>query len=49
METMDFQSNLAMMEEDTEYEEKVDFDDLVLPAEPTKLVKIDFNDFARTT
>ena len=43
MENMDFESTLAMME-DTEFEEKVDIDDLVLPSKPTKSVEIDFND-----
>ena len=43
MENMDFQSNLAMME-DTEFEEKVDIDDLVLPSKPKKSAEIDFND-----
>ena len=40
---MDFQSNLAMME-DTEFEKKVDIDDLVLPSKPMNSAKIDFND-----
>ena len=43
MENMDFQSNLAMME-DTEFEEKVNVDDLVLPSKPTKSAEMDFND-----
>ena len=43
MENMDFQSNLAMME-DTEFEEKVNVDDLVLPSKPTKSAEIEFND-----
>ena len=39
MEKIDFQSNLAMME-NMELEEKVDIDDLVLPSKPMKLDKI---------
>ena len=42
MKNMDFQSNLAVME-DTEFEEKVNIDDLVLPLEPTKSAEIDIN------
>ena len=40
---MEFQSNLAMME-DTEVEEKINIEDLVLPSEPTELAEIYFND-----
>jgi hypothetical protein len=40
---MDFQSNLAMME-DIEFEEKVDIDDLVLPSKPMELAEIEIND-----
>ena len=43
MENMDMQSNLAMMES-TEFEEKVDIDDLVLPSKPTKMAEIEIND-----
>ena len=43
MENMDFNSNLAMME-GTEFEEKVDIDDLVLPLKPTELAEIEIND-----
>ena len=43
METMDLQSNLAMME-DIEFEEKVDIDDLVLPSKPIKVAEIDIYD-----
>ena len=43
MENMDFQSNLAIME-DTEFEEKVNIDDLVLPPEPARSAEIDVND-----
>jgi hypothetical protein len=37
------QSNLTMME-DTEFEQKVDIDDLVLPSKPIKLEEIEIND-----
>ena len=43
MENLDFLSNLAMME-DTELEEKVDIDVLLLPAKPKKSAEIDSND-----
>ena len=43
MENLDLQSNLEMME-NTEFEEKVDIDDLVLPSKPTKMAKIEIND-----
>ena len=43
METMDLQSNLAMME-DIKFEEKVDIDDLVLPSKPIKMAKIEIDD-----
>ena len=43
MENMDMQSNLEMME-NTEFEEKVDIDDLVLPSKPTKMAEIEIND-----
>ena len=37
---MDLQSNLAMMEEDIEFEEKVD----ILPTKPKELAEIEIND-----
>ena len=40
---MDFQLNLANME-DTEFEEKVNIDDLFLPSEPARSAEIDVND-----
>ena len=43
MENLDFLSNLAMME-DTELEEKVDIDVLLLPAKPKKSAEIVSND-----
>ena len=43
MENMDLGSNLAMME-DIEFEEKVDIDDLVLPAKPIKVVETEIHD-----
>ena len=43
MENLDLQSNLEMME-NTEFEEKVDIDDLVLPSKPTKMAEIEIND-----
>ena len=42
MENMVFQSNLAMME-NTEFEEKVDIDDLVLTSNPSKLAEMESN------
>ena len=43
MESMDLQSNLALME-DIEFEEKVDIVDLVLPSKPTESAEIEISD-----
>ena len=43
MKNMDFQPNLAVME-DTEFEEKVNIDDLVLPSNLINLAEIEIND-----
>ena len=43
MENLDLQSNLEMIE-NTEFEAKVDIDDLVLPSKPTKMAEIEIND-----
>ena len=43
MESMDLQSNLALME-DIEFDEKVDIVDLVLPSKPTESAEIEIND-----
>ena len=43
MKNLDLQSNLEIME-NTEFEEKVDIDDLVLPSKPTKMAEIEIND-----
>ena len=43
MENLDLQSNLEMTE-NTEFEEKVDIDDLVLPSKPKKMAEIEIND-----
>ena len=40
---MDFESNLAIME-DTEFEEKVDIDDVVLPSKPKESAEMEIND-----
>ena len=45
---MDLQTNLAMMES-TEFEEKVDIDDLVLASKPVKLAEIEINDIKQET
>ena len=42
MENLDLQSNLEIME-NTEFEEKVDIDDLVLPSKQTKMSDIEIN------
>ena len=42
MKNLDLQSNLEIME-NTEFEEKVDIDDLVLPSKPTKMAEIEIN------
>ena len=46
MENLDLQSNLETME-NTEFEEKVDIDDLVLPSKPIELKEIGINDFKK--
>ena len=43
MENLDLQSNLKMME-NTEFEEKVDINNLVLSSKPTKMAEIEIND-----
>jgi hypothetical protein len=48
METMDLQSNLAMMK-NIEFEEKVDIDDLVFPSKPMKSAEIEINDIKQET
>ena len=46
MESLDLQSNLETME-NTEFEEKVDIDDLVLPSKPIELKEIGIDDFKK--
>ena len=46
MENLDLQSNLETME-NTEFEEKVDIDDLVLPSKPIELKEIGIDDFKK--
>ena len=43
MENLNMQSDVVMMK-NSEFEEKVNIDDLILPSEPTKSAEIDFND-----